>query len=70
MMNIETASYQVTRMLCKAYKLRNRREYPYFGSDPVYFPHISFNREMDTLSDIDRRAAVKGFNRAFDEALI
>ena len=69
-MNIETAAYLVSRALCKAYKARNRRDYPVIHSDPCWAMHKACNVELDTLIDIDRLQAIAGFNRAFKDASI
>jgi len=68
-MDIEHTAYIVTRALCKAYLKRDRRNYPIIHNDPQWMMHSGCNRELDTLTAIDSRATVKGFNRAFNEAL-
>ena len=68
-MNIEKTAYLITLALCRAYKLRNRQQYPVIHTDPVWAMHSACNRELDTLTAIDSRATVKGFNRAFNEVL-
>jgi len=69
-MNIEQSAYKVSMALCKAYKLRNRRDYPVIHNDPVWTMHSACNRELDTLTEINRQEAVKGFNRAFKDSSI
>ena len=68
-MDIENKAYLLTKMLCKAYKLRKRKEYPTLAHDPVYPIRRMCNLELDTLTEINSRDTVKGFNRAFNEIM-
>jgi len=68
-MNIQESAYKVTMMLCKAYKLRNRRDYKILSDDPVYIIRRLCNTELDMLTAVDSRETVKGFNLAFNKMM-
>ena len=62
-MQLHTQAYLLSKMLCKAYRLRRNQ------SDTAYLTvNKLLNRELDELIKVDRFVATKQFERAFTEA--